>query len=38
VVRGDWGEAHTFTKDTETEEILGWAEGQLRELTDQLRE
>lgn len=31
----EWGEPHTFGKEAGVEEILGWAEGQLRELTGQ---
>ena len=30
-----WGEPHTFDRKASTEEIVGWIEGQLRELTDQ---
>jgi 1-acyl-sn-glycerol-3-phosphate acyltransferase len=30
-----WGEARTFTNDTPSKEILGWVEGQLRELTEE---
>jgi len=30
-----WGEPRTFPKETPAEEILGWIEGQLRELTDE---
>lgn len=29
-----WGEVHQFEKEATTEEILAWAEGQLRELTE----
>jgi 1-acyl-sn-glycerol-3-phosphate acyltransferase len=35
--RFDWGEVRAFTKANTTEEILAWAEGQLRSLTDQER-
>ncbi len=31
----EWGEPKTFTKEDSAEKILGWAEGQLRELTGQ---
>lgn len=31
----EWGEPHRFSKDAETEEIVSWAEGQLRSLTNQ---
>ena len=30
-----WGEPRTFDKETPAEEILGWIEGQLKELTDE---
>lgn len=33
-VEVQWGEVHQFGKEATTEEILAWAEGQLRELTD----
>jgi len=29
-----WGEPRSFAKGTSVEEITGWIEGQLRELTD----
>lgn len=29
-----WGEARSFDRRAETEEIMGWVEGQLRELTN----
>jgi 1-acyl-sn-glycerol-3-phosphate acyltransferase len=29
----NWGEPHRFSKEATTEEIVGWAEGQLRDLT-----
>lgn len=32
-VLATWGEVRSFDKHAETEEIMGWAEGQLRELT-----
>jgi 1-acyl-sn-glycerol-3-phosphate acyltransferase len=32
-----WGEPRSFDRHVEPEEFLGWAEGQLRELTDQER-
>jgi len=35
--RLNWGEPHAFTKANSPEEILAWAEGQLRSLTDQER-
>lgn len=31
-----WGEPHRFAKDTEADQIVGWAEGQLRGLTQPL--
>ena len=31
----EWGEVRTFDKSAKTEEIIGWAESQLRELTGQ---
>lgn len=34
-LRCEWGEPHTFGKDASVEEIMGWAEGQLRALTGQ---
>lgn len=33
-VEVQWGEVHQFGKEATTEEILAWAEGQLRELTE----
>jgi 1-acyl-sn-glycerol-3-phosphate acyltransferase len=30
-----WGEPRTFSRETPTDEILAWIEGQLRELTDE---
>jgi len=30
-----WGEPHQFADDATTEEVLAWAEGQLRSLTEQ---
>ncbi|MEA2553100.1 MAG: 1-acyl-sn-glycerol-3-phosphate acyltransferase [Fimbriimonadaceae bacterium] len=33
-VRANWGEPRTFERHAETEEILGWVEGELRRLTD----
>ncbi|MBX3119812.1 MAG: 1-acyl-sn-glycerol-3-phosphate acyltransferase [Fimbriimonadaceae bacterium] len=34
-VSADWGEPHSFDKKSEVDEIMGWAEGQLRSLTGQ---
>lgn len=34
-VRCEWGEARTFEKETSAEDIMAWAEGQLRALTGQ---
>ncbi len=34
-IQCEWGEPHSFNKDSSAEEIMGWAEGQLRELTGQ---
>ncbi len=33
-----WGEPHTFDKTSTTEQIVGWIEGQLRELTEQVKD
>ena len=37
-VQMNWGEPHEFPRDATTEDVLGWVEGQLRELTGQARE
>lgn len=37
-VRTEWGEPHQFPSGVSTEEVLGWAEGQLRCLTGQTKE
>ncbi|MFY9233155.1 MAG: lysophospholipid acyltransferase family protein [Fimbriimonadaceae bacterium] len=34
-VSATWGEVRSFDRRAETEEIMGWVEGQLRELTEQ---
>lgn len=33
-VRAEWGEPHTFSKDDDTDAILGWIAGQLRALSE----
>lgn len=34
-IPAQWGEPHSFDRHATTEEIVGWIDGQLRELTDQ---
>lgn len=34
-IRAEWGEPHQFPPGSSTEEVLRWAEGQLRSLTGQ---
>jgi 1-acyl-sn-glycerol-3-phosphate acyltransferase len=34
LITADWGEAHEFPKGSSTEEIMGWAKGQLESLTN----
>ncbi|MBS1717661.1 MAG: 1-acyl-sn-glycerol-3-phosphate acyltransferase [Armatimonadetes bacterium] len=37
-ITANWGETRTFAKDADNDVIMGWAEAQLRELTDQVIE